>query len=186
MRALEISVNATSCNVVTVPPHDVIQKKMTPWVQLTAVGTWPRDRCVWGGSGYCGEKPPHTVIGRVRLPGQGAKEGEKQLDFFFCSPSHNSNQPLHICSILLESALHLGYYIHYHGNKPKKDKSNRNGRQIIFNAARDVFPPLLCAVLKCFQDGDLHRLQSSVDVFMLSADNPEGTNAYFRNLSWLQ
>lgn len=31
--------------------------------------------------------------------------------------------------------------VHYHGNKPKKDKSNRNGRQIIFNAARDVFPP---------------------------------------------
>lgn len=111
MRALEISVNATSCNVVTVPPHDVIQKKMTPWVQLTAEGTWPRDRCVWGGSGYCGERPPHTVIGRVRLPGWGAKEGEKQLDFFFfCSPSHNSNQPLHICSILSELALHSGYY----------------------------------------------------------------------------
>lgn len=47
-QSLEISINATSCNAVTVPPHDVIQKKMTPWVQLTAVGTWPHDRCRGG------------------------------------------------------------------------------------------------------------------------------------------
>lgn len=81
-QSLKISINATSCNAVTVPPHDVIQNKMTPWVQLTAVGTWPHDRC--GRCGYSGERPPHTVIGQVRLPGWWcAKEGKKQWDFLF-------------------------------------------------------------------------------------------------------
>lgn len=124
MRALEISVNATSCNVVTVPPHDVIQKKMTPWVQLTAEGTWPRDRCVWGGSGYCGERPPHTVIGRVRLPGWGAKEGEKQLDFFFSVSQVIIQTSLSIFVPYSQNWLYTQVItVHYHGNKPKKDKS---------------------------------------------------------------
>lgn len=143
MRVLEIPVNATSCNVVTVPPHDVIQKKMTPWVQLTAEGTWPHDRCVWGGSGYCGDRPPHTVIGRVRLPGWGAKEGEKQLDFFFffffCSQSHDSNQPLHICRILSVWLQAQVITVHYHEDKKKKEKKDKSNSQIIFNTARDEF-----------------------------------------------
>lgn len=80
--SLKISINVTSCNAVTVPPHDVIQKKMTPWVQLTDVGTWPHDR--GGRCGYSGERPPHTVIGQVRLPGWwGAKEGKKHVGFSF-------------------------------------------------------------------------------------------------------
>lgn len=122
MRVLEISVNATSCNVVTVPPHDVIQKKMTPWVQLTGEGTWPHDRCVWGGSGYCGEKPPHTVISHVRLPGWGGvqKKERKNWIFFllFCSPSHDSTILCIICSILwLQTQV---ITVHYYEDKKKK------------------------------------------------------------------
>lgn len=137
MRVLEISVNATSCNVVTVPPHDVIQKKMTPWVQLTGERTWPHDRCVWGGSGYCGEKPPHTVISHVRLPGcgGGAKEGEKELDFFFffsvpqvmIQPSSASFVPYS----QFGSRLRLLQFIIMKTKKKKrkkKDKSNRKCR----------------------------------------------------------
>lgn len=76
---------------------------------------------------------------------------------------------------------------HYHGDKQKKTSQTETAEQIIiFNTACDEFPLFLWVVLKCFQDGDLHRLQSSADVFMLSADNPEGRNAYFKNLSWLQ
>lgn len=145
MRALERSVNATSCNVVTVPPHDVIQKKMTPWVQLTAEGTWPHDRCVWGGSGYCGERPPHTVIGRVRLPRWGAKEGEKQLDFFFFVPQVIVQTSL---SIFVPYSLIWLYTqvitAHYHGYKQKKTSQTETAEQrIIFNTAGDEFPLFL-------------------------------------------
>lgn len=132
MRVLEISVNATSCNVVTVPPHDVIQKKMTPWVQLTAEGTWPHDRCVWGGSGYCGEKPPHTVISHVRLPGWGCKRRRERIGFFFlfCSPSHDSAILSIICSILSVWLQTQVITVHYYEDKKKKkkDKSNKKRR----------------------------------------------------------
>lgn len=139
MRVLEISVNATSCNAVTVPPHDVIQKKMTPWVQLTAEGTWPHDRCVWGGSGYCGEKPPHTVISHVRLPGWGCKRRKETIGFFFSFLFSKSrfNHPLH--HLFHTLSLTPGYYSSFLWRTQKKTSQTENAEQIIFNRARDEF-----------------------------------------------
>lgn len=141
MRVLEISVNATSCNAVTVPPHDVIQKKMTPWVQLTAEGTWPHDRCVWGGSGYCGEKPPHTVISHVRLPGWGCKRRKETIGFFFffsvLQVTIQPSSPSFVPYSQFDSRLRLLQFIFM--KNTKKTSQTENAEQIIFNRARDEF-----------------------------------------------
>lgn len=143
MRVLEISVNATSCNVVTVPPHDVIQKKMTPWVQLTGEGTWPHDRCVWGGSGYCGEKPPHTVISHVRLPGWGGVQKKERKNWIFFSsflfPKSWFNHPLYHLFHTPSLAPDSGYYSSLLWRQKKETSQTENAEQIIFNRARDEF-----------------------------------------------
>lgn len=56
--------------------HHGFNLQLRELVPMTGVGV----------CGYSGERPPHTVIGRVRLPGwYGAKKGKKEWDFLFLS-----------------------------------------------------------------------------------------------------
>lgn len=125
MRVLEISVNVTTCNVITVPPHDVIQKKMTPWVQLTAEGTWPM-------TGVCGvgvaiAEKSHLTLWLAMSGCQvgGCKRRKETIGYFFLFPKSWFNHPLHHLFHTLSLAPDLGYYSSLLWRQKKKPQTSQ-------------------------------------------------------------
>lgn len=78
----------------------------------------------------------------------GAKEGEKELDFFFFSVPQvmiQPSSPSFIPYCQFGSKLRLLQFIIMKTKKKKKTSQIKNAEQIIFNRTRDKFP-FLCVV----------------------------------------
>lgn len=156
---------------------------MTPWVQLTAVGTWPHDGCV-GGDVAIAKKGHLTLWLAVSgcQVGGGAKEGKKQWDFLFLKIRIQST-----LSMLVPHShwSNEGYYYGYYHKTGKKKWQVK--QEIISNTAqRRAFffvPQRGGEIFSGWQHLRVKRLNWC---FYIHKDNPYGRNSYFRNLSCLQ